>query len=416
MTDFKVGDKVKILNGRNLALYTKGMVGVVIDDRYRNLVDPYYRVRLMNGETWNYKKEEVKLIKEKKEFKMGELVTVLKSNHGAPEETIGRRGIIRNATGVPRYCVEFSHRKSPFAFHTEQWWYSEDELELALPVSSITSHNPQNKEETTMTKEIKEGQRVIHEGCGTYIDASEGLLVDRIEADGTTRVESIATGEKEWVITEYLRSAEIEVGEFVEVLKDHRIFRVGDVCEVIEVDEKDPTGFNYLVEKEDSTRWIYKDEVRLASLWYEVEREENIGSENGTLIVEQNIKTKELRITRGCFKKKTLDEFEEAVKRKPEGDPHRAVYEFLIRKYKEKYPQPVEKKYYVKLSEGMVEQLNGVSGLYLNFQGSMEEHVFASKEEVGTYKTQFTQTEAEGWVEKLDKLELEIIEVKEEEK
>lgn len=119
----------------------------------------------------------------------------------------------------------------------------------------------------------------------------------------------------------------------------------------------------FMVKLADGPKWgYYKEELKFVekTKWQEVEREENIGSENGTLIVEQNIETKELRITRGCFTG-TLDEFEARVKLKPEGDKHRVVYEWLIEKYKRVYPDYKKVVYVVKLNDTVYYADNGVT-------------------------------------------------------
>lgn len=154
-----------------------------------------------------------------------------------------------------------------------------------------------------------------------------------------------------------------------DLLKEDNMFKVGDRVKVVKatfsrtseqiglegeiVEESESGNFRVKINEEYSSYYHNPQGLELVeeSKWREVEREDKIGSDNGTLIVEQNTETKELRLTRGCFTG-TLDEFEEAVKRKPEGDKHRIVYEWLIEKYKAKYPDYKKKvAYVVKLND-----------------------------------------------------------------
>ncbi|SEI92733.1 hypothetical protein SAMN04488113_1342 [Alkalibacterium gilvum] len=119
---------------------------------------------------------------------------------------------------------------------------------------------------------------------------------------------------------------------------------------------------------------------------------DKVGSEGGTLHVQRNIGTNDLRIIRGCFSG-SLEEFEERVKRKPFGDRHREIYEQLIE---------VIKLNYVEKPKGTIRHIELMSNSnHVNYGNDTGSILFASERETAHYKTRFTWEEAEDIAKKL---------------
>lgn len=77
------------------------------------------------------------------------------------------------------------------------------------------------------------------------------------------------------------------------------------------------------------------------------------------------------------------------------------------------YEVEKEKLYYVRMTEEFAEQLGMSQYRYLNFNEFVEETFFGDKYEVMKIKTVYIKKEAENWIEKLDKLDIEMVEVEE---
>lgn len=141
---------------------------------------------------------------------------------------------------------------------------------------------------------------------------------------------------------------------------------------------------------------IHKVQEAPVDEWVEVERIEHIGSENGTLHVRENHRTRELRLQRGCFEG-TLDEFEERVGRKPKGDIHRDIYEGVIKNLKQRFPDYAgeEPKGYIRFTAFGKDTGTGRDQNYVNeIQTSEKHYTLTNKQQTSHHKTLFTWEEA----------------------
>lgn len=218
--------------------------------------------------------------------------------------------------------------------------------------------------------------------------AREWTLVDlKLEGDCTKLVvrendDELICGNTSLNATHYgkdlLKEGNVfKVGDRVKVVKGSSLYREKE-GKIVKIVDKQFLKYEVVFDEDVNTAHFAEDELEYPNEWVEVEREEvQIGSK--PLRVEQNVNTKELYFIEGYFTG-TLDEFETAVKRKPEGDKHRVVYEWLIEKYKAKYPDYKKKvAYVVKLNERVWYARGGVLTDYVEEASHFDDKTIADE-------------------------------------